>query len=264
MKKFTKKLFKLGFFYAAISGPLASALTATLTAEDGKARVNGYAQTPKGGSAETTSFRRPSFAELGIKRNSLYHFAINLQHNDYFFNLDYLHLNPHGSDSLSQDLLTHSQFIPTKSEFGLNVEYDWYRFALGKNFYFSDKKWRIAPALLAEWLKYHYSFTAPPLGSSRSFTLLASSFGLQIHREFDKKFSGDIAATYTLPLSNLKLSTLSFALNYALVITPRLFIIPRITLGWLTIDYEDEQLVPNHIHYTATPYGTIGLNLTIK
>lgn len=220
-------------------------------------RVEGFAQTPRGGDIGTTSFNRPSFEEMNIHHDKFYDIGASISYCDYIATLEYFYLYPHGSSVLQQDLISHAQFISEGMRFDMDIEYDWFILSLGKKYPFH---WfTVSPMIQLNWLKYDYQFSAPPQASSRSYSLLALDLGIKICRDFTSTISGEIMGSVTIPLFNLKIYTLSAGLTYQLLTSSHIKVIPRMTLGTFRFDYEDKQTVPNHFRYTANIFGSIGL-----
>jgi hypothetical protein len=117
--------------------------------------------------------------------------------------------------------------------------------------------------LIVNWLKYHYDFSAPPKVSSRTFTLVGLEVGASIAYHFNRNLSMDSQAALSLPLSNIRLLTVDVGLSYRLNIFRHAHISPRIAVGWIQLDYKDEQAMPNHIRYIANPYGSLGFILAM-
>lgn len=224
--------------------------------------LHAYAQTPKGGDIGTTSFKRPDFRELSKKEDLLYELGARLQIEDYFAEFHFVDISPSAQDNLTQDLITHSLYIPVNSPFDMHVNYHWYSLWLGKSFHLPLSSWVLSPFITLDYLRYHYAFSSPSNSSIRAFTLLESQIGLKIAYDLTPCLKLELQGTQSLPLSNLTLSQGTLNLNYTLTFQHATFI-PKVGLGFIRMDYEDEQTVPNHIHYTLSPFLTLGLTLAL-
>lgn len=228
----------------------------------GTAHIAGLAQTPKGGDVGTTSMNRPTFAEIEINHENFSDIGIGVSHCDYFAILDYQDFSPHGSTHLTNALITHNQFIPAGSDFNMHVYYHLTTLKAGRIFAISNTSLTIAPFLEGDYVQYHYGFDSPTAQSNRDFNLAGLSIGFIAEYQIDQAFSIDFTAKNTIPLSKLQISQLDLGINYTFNIQKHLSFTPRLSLGFERIDYEDNQIVPNHIHYQALPYGTLGFSLS--
>lgn len=223
--------------------------------------VEGFIQTPRGGDLNTTSYRRPSFEEMNIIHDNPYFFGMGLQYCDYFSEVKYIHINPKGSTTLQENLLTHAQFIPEGQYIDLHLEYDWYVLGFGKHFSDKDRKWQISPLLDLNFLKFHYEFCSGSIKSARNYSLVGLDIGLNIQHALSRFWFWDLEAKATLPLSNLKIQMASVGLNYKLPFSSKVTLIPRLSIDAFTIDYQDEQLIPNHFRYEAREQVSFKLTL---
>ena len=224
------------------------------------AHVDGFVQTPKGGSFGTTNMGRPDFDELDIAHDKFYSFGLEVTVCDYFGLLEYSHFDPHGSTILTQELITHSQLIPAGHSFDMNLEFDWYALGIGKNFFW-NQTWTVSPQILLSWVKYHYEFQAPPIESARNFSLIGANIGLKLAHYFTPQLSADVKALIPLPLSNIHIIDVDAGLGLDIASSSHVTVIPRLAIGWLQLEYKDEQPIPNYIRYRASPYGSFELKV---
>jgi len=226
-------------------------------------QVTGFTQIPRGGSLGTTSFEAPTFKDSNIKHDSFYEAGVGIQFDHYFALLDYWDINPRGTDLLQQNLITHNHFIPANSEFKMELNYQWYRLGLGKEFPITDKL-TFSPILYGGWLQFLYEFYAYPANSSRFFTLLSVLAGIQLEYHFTEKLTGFIEACGTLPLSHLEIFTGKMGLSYEMIKNAHFKLLPSLGVTVLQIDYEDTQFIPNHFRYTAKPHVTLGFIMVLS
>lgn len=222
----------------------------------GSSHFNGYSQIPKGGMPGTSSTQRPSFKEVGVNQEGFFNVALGLKHQSYYAQIDYFHFNPHGNTILTQDLTTHAQFITKGRSFNFETEYHWYCGQMGKDFYIADVK--ISPTLQVNYLQYDYGFSSPPIASHRAFSPVALGVGLNIEYAINPQLSTYLQGALTFP-SNLTIKNATWGLNYQFAPLYHLLIVPRLMIGWLQIDFQDNQTLPNHIHFNALPYGALGI-----
>lgn len=248
------------FLVFLFSSIFANPITASIYGNINAAHLDGFIQTPKGGSAGTTSMGRPTFDEVHTHYNTFYSLGADIDYRDYFGLFNYYHFEPHGSATLAQALITHNQFIPQGSFFDMFLKFDWYSLGFGKKFHPSSRT-TFSPSLLISWVKYHYEFSAPPIESARNFSLVGANFGLKLEHYLTPTLLANIDALIPLPLSNIKIVNLNTGLAFVLPTTLKVKVIPRIAVGWLQLEYKDEQPIPNYIRYRASPYGSFELKL---
>lgn len=246
------------FFTSAFA--FASPIKTTLYGTLNYAEVEGFVQTPKGGTIGTTDMGRPDFDELHIQHDKFYSLGVKIEACDYFGLLGYYHFDPHGSTILTEDLLTHSQLIPAGHSFEMNLEFDWYALGMGKNFHFHPT-WTFSPSFLVSWVKYHYEFSAPPIESARNFSLIGANVVFELTHYLTSQLSANFEAMIPLPLSNINIVDVNAGLCLDLPFTSHVIISPRLAIGWLQLEYKDEQPIPNYIRYRGSPYGALELKI---
>jgi len=223
------------------------------------AHVTGLAQTPRGGNIGTSNLAHPSFADVNIQHDNIYGVGIGGRYNDYFAAFDYHHWHPQGSNVLQQNLTTHGRFIPAGNVFNMQVIYDWCRLGFGKNYFFLNDRLTFSPLIIGNWLQYHYEFSSIPASSIRTYTLLAANVGFEVDYQIMPRLSAFFQTNVSIPVSNLNISQAVFGFAYDVLCFSRVTITPNISLGFLRIDYEDNQTFRNHLRYRAWPYVNLGL-----
>jgi len=239
---------------------LAHAWQANIMVEEGFGKLHGYVQTPRGGDYNTTSEQRPSYKDVGVSFDTFFHSEIALSHSHVFAFIDYFYLSTESGKALSDDLLTHSRFIPAGYSFDMKVRYHWYQFGLGFDSESWFEKWRIAPRVAANWLNYLYEFSSPVAQSERGFNLMSATVGLKIERFLNPCLSIDAFGEISIPVSELELFDASIGVNYTVTVNRHINLYPRLSVGILSMDYEDLQKVPNHFLYQSAPYLAFSLN----
>ena len=71
-------------------------------------------------------------------------------------------------------------------------------------------------------------------------------------------FTATVSAHATLPISNLRITEANAALHW-LVYDDWAKLTPYVGIGYLKIDFEDNQTVPNHYRYKMNSNFSIGL-----
>lgn len=229
-----------------------------LLLEEGWGALHGYTQIPKGGSYETTSNERPSFNEIDLSHNAIFHAQGILQYKQAFTAFNYYRFTPSQNTFLDYDLLTHSQFIPAGSPFAATIHYNWYQLGWGWELKEYSPQWFFRPALAIDWLKFMYHFEAPTAQSRRQFNLLTASLHFQVEHVINPKWQIHASGGASLPFSRLQLYTASLGSQYTLPLTQYIAFYPRLTIGGIYVDYEDGQIIPNHFRYEMAPYVSLG------
>lgn len=232
-----------------------------MVADVNYARVKGMAQTPRGGSPNTTDSSRPLLSEAGIDDELYFDVGAGFSIYHFFLNFVYHRLQPEGSDTLKKALLTHNQQIAAGQEFSLRSDYDWYQLQMGNYFRFFRPGYEISPIVEGHWIHYHYAFSSYPVASARSFSMAATNLGLGFRFPVSEMIFGELQATTTLPFSNLSLNRINLVFHSNVLLTSHVALRPQLSLSIFRIDYEDFQLITNHIQYTATPNIALGCTL---
>jgi|GEM_PF-5592677 len=226
------------------------------------AHIKGMAQTPRGGSPNTTDTSRPQLSEAGIDDELYYDIGAGFSVYHFFMNFVYHHLQPEGRDTLKRSLLTHSQQIPTGQDFNLRCDFDWYQLQMG-NYFKVVKGLQLSPIVEGHWIHYHYAFASYPFASARSFSMAATNLGLGLRFNITESILGELSATTSLPFSNLCINRINLVLNTNIQLQQHLILRPQASVGVFRIDYEDYQLITNHIRYTASPNVALGFTLAL-
>lgn len=252
------RLLSLLLFFASISH---ASWEGSLLLEEGWGALHGYTQIPKGGSFGSTSTERPSFNEMDLSHNPLFHARCTFARSHAFLFSDYYRFTPQQDTYLNYDLLTHSQFIPAGRSFFATVHYNWYQIGFGWDTPVSSSQWHIKPSIGIDWLKFMYHFIALPIESRRHFNLLTGSAGLAFEFPLRPQWPIEISGKASLPVSRLQLYTLALASHYAMPLTSHVVFCPRLSLGVIYLDYRDGQIIPNHFRYEMAPYASLGFIL---
>lgn len=233
-----------------------------LFADVGYGQSKGFSQTPKGGSIGTTSLGRPTFQEANIPPSFISAWGAGVEHNEYLVMFRYQPLHVSGNTLLTSELYSHAKFLAGGSPFAMHVRYDWYALLFAKKFYFHHNQWVLSPELQGNWIKYHYDFSSS-FQSKRAFTLGTLSAGLKLQYHLCAKLWFEAGYQHSLPLNQLILTQANLGFHMPIRISS-LTMTPKIGLGYLQIQYQDKQLVPNYIRYTQNLYGIIGVTLLLQ
>lgn len=223
--------------------------------------IKGFTQIPRGGDYFSTSYNRPTFEEVDLNRNFYWGIDFGLKYKvlKVFFEFD--KIKAEKRNRLDIPLASHGQFMPAGVQFKPCVHYDWYRLGVGKAFNSTNKKWELTPLLIGNFLRFRYAFYSWPSASSRGFNLVTGGFGLDASYQISPKIKLHAFGSSTLPLSNLTLYQALFAIEYTLIQTPALKLLPRIGIEIFEVDYRDEQNIPNYFRYEAKPHIMVGFKL---
>lgn len=233
----------------------------TLLVEAGGGWLHGYTQIPRGGDFATTSYHRPSFNELGLSHDPFLHIETELSHGHGFIFCDYFRFTPHEDSTLSQDLRSHSFLIPAGTPLDVRVHYNWYQTGIGFNTLHYFKTWQLQPTLAANIVKFNYCFWAPVAKSRRYLDLVVPTFGLKAQHTLSTKWELEIGGETSTPMGRLTLANAEIGLNYTLASTRYGSFSPRMMLGIIHIDYQDQQKIPNHFRYKLAPYLSFGIRM---
>lgn len=256
-------LFTLFGFFISIQSALAfPSWEINITGNVDYAHIKGMAQTPRGGSPNTTDTQRPLLSEAGIDDEWYYDVGAGFSIYHFFLNFIYHHLQPDGRDTLERSLLTHSQQIPSGQDFSLSFDYDWYQLQMG-NYFKVIKDVQFSPIVEGHWIHYHYEFASYPFASARSFSMAATNLGFGLRVNVNEWLLAEFQATTSLPFSNLDINRMSLVLNTDVKLHQHFILRPQLSVALFRIDYEDYQLITNHIQYTAAPNVALGVQLAI-
>lgn len=147
-------------------------------------KISGFVQIPKGGQNGTTSVRRPTFSEMGIKNLSSPELEFQANWNDFSTYLKFNYIKFNGNAILKEDLISHSKRLPKGSHIETTHTYKNYTTGIKYNLY-SNKYLSLHP--LMEYslydFKYLYTATTPnnkSISSGRTFHWGQLNLGLEL------------------------------------------------------------------------------------
>lgn len=251
----------LCYFICLMVLPKAYALEASFAFDFSGGPIKGYTQIPRGGDYNSTSYQRPTYAEVDINNNFYWDVEADFRYKQFYAFFEFDKIKADKRHALAEDLTSHGQFMPATVLFKKCVHFDWYRAGMGWSFQSPNKRWILTPLYLANFIKFNYMFYAWPKSSGRSFNLITGLFGLDALYKLTPKVTIRASGMSTLPLSNLTIYNALMAIEYAFIDTPALKFIPRFGIEYIEIDYQDEQNIPNHFRYEAKPHAMIGVKL---
>ena len=224
--------------------------------------IRGFLQTPAGGRPGTTSSKRPSFAELGLDRVSVFDAALRVARERHVLagGLQLIRLDR--ATTLTRELTSQNSFFPAGDRVQSDVKLDWYRFGyryrLGPTRRAAQKhRFAVGGDLVA--FDFHYQLDGTghvDLSYMKIGTRLGGTWDWQI----SEPWSAAAQAFWPVPLSNTP-SILSVALGtrYRFYRSSRAAVHATFGLAYTLIDYEDEQDVPNHIRAEMGPLFWFGV-----
>jgi hypothetical protein len=143
----------------------------------------------------------------------------------------------------------------------MRLDYDWYQLQMGNYFKFLKKGLEMSPIIEGHLIHYHYAFSSFPIASARSFSMAATNLGLGFRYTVSDALKAELQATTTLPFSNLSINRIELTLHTILPLYKHIALQPQLNMAIFKIDYEDFQMIANHIQYTAAPNIALGCAL---
>jgi hypothetical protein len=254
-----KTLARMLFIGTLISSSNLYAIHMEGSLESGIGHLQGYTQIPKGGNLNSTSLERPSFDEMGLQHNVFFHADVSLHVRSFFAFVDYYRFTPSKNFTLDNSLITHSLFIPAGSTMDVSVHYNWYQGGLGYQTENLLDQWQLQFTLAANWFKLHYDFWSPIASSSRYFTQVTATAGLDALHALSEHWLIDLSGEVALPLTTLRMLQLGLGFRYLFTPCRSQSPFAQLTLGMLYLDFEDRQKLPNHFKYQLAPYVSVAI-----
>jgi hypothetical protein len=232
-----------------------------LRAEVRAGPVNGYLQTPKGGTPGTTSLKRPTFDEVGAE--TLIAPTADLR---FAFGRHRVHLGAswwmlHGDETLQQDLTSHDDFYPagTAMTSDTDILASWlgygYAFELGRQ----AGALTVTPGVGVYAYGQKYGISGGGEESTRDFTSISPMFdaellwypGGRIHVSGGLMLVLDELLGVSSPTNAVDAVV---RLHWDISRTANVFL----SLGYSRLEHFDEQVVPNHAEIESLPWFGIG------
>lgn len=221
--------------------------------------VDGYLQTPTGGKPGTSDIKRPALDELNIDNVAFYDLSLTVPWRQGSFYAGAQFISMTGDGVLKEDLVTRRPF-KAGTPYDAKVGFNWYRVG-GTWTIQTSANTAVAPYAEIALMDFDYDFDTPGDQVRRGYSKSALRVGVAGAYAWSERLDlrGDIGTS--IPISKAPVITTAKALvrfgvyEGETIDTGYLFA----GLGLLTIDYEDDQTLPNHIRLEVTPHVTVGL-----
>ena len=241
--------------------------------EYGLAQTAGFNQIPKGGSQESSSYRRPNFNELSI-HHELYH-TLGLSGEYKTWEIQYNHSAIHLNKNvmLNTALFSHGQPLPSDRLYHFNIALNKHQIQLKKHFSSLPKNNNFHFSLFSaiDWLGYHYHFypleaTLPEAAPSsrREFINTTCSFGSEFQYQWHPYTSSAVYLSTSLPFFHLQIAEAKFIQRFHFFHPPISKFRPYIGISYLKTDLQDKQGLANHLRFSAKPYFFAGITFLIS
>lgn len=251
---------KKGYFFALLCLLVSQNATAYyFDARLVSGKVKGFSQIPKGGTPNTTSITRPSFGELNIDYDTFYEFQAGFDFDAFEIYGQYHRIHLKGSEILRENITTHSQTIVAGNPFEATFDYRWY--TLGIDYTYPTEKLLFIPSIDLDYIDYRYAFSSVA-SSSRSFSSVTSRVGLRLCYPIDPAWTVNVSGSTSIPLTDLRISEIDLSVHWLAIDDLKFQVTPYAGVGFIKIDFEDNQALPNHYRYKLQPNLSAGVRLT--
>ena len=228
--------------------------------------LDGFAQTPAGGTPGTTSRNRPTLDEVGIHEAIAGEADLHLGWGADALFVDAVPMRVSGDRRLGSELTSHGTTFPAGVTAHAHFHFDQYRIGYEHQFRWRNESgttFSVAPAVGLVLFAFDYTLTAAPdLSAARSYVQAAPQIGVSSawHPEGRFTLSGAVLGWPALPTD---LATVSVRLTgeYALWQQPPYSAAATLGIGYDYTDFEDSQRVPNHVHVDDGPLLLAGMKL---
>ena len=110
------------------------------------AQVDGFQQTPRGGQIGSTSLKRPSFDEIGIKNHTNFQLTAQVNYDSFLMAFHFIPSHLNGDTQLSSNLITHNILLSAGTYFKAKVNDELYNLQFGYVFELCSR-WHLTPKL---------------------------------------------------------------------------------------------------------------------
>ncbi len=224
--------------------------------------LDGYTQVPAGGRPGSSSLRRPSFDEIGVKNRAFSDLSLQFDwpHLQVYF--DSRILRPGASNELLQDLVTRNIRIPSGSLIRGRTRFDTMSLGISRSFQIPRTRTTLFPLVEFSLLKFLYEPTVEGIdlsGAKRRFNSGGLRFGLAAERQITDRIALEGTLVSTIPgLSNLQMTDThlraKFRFNNIDSGSSTIFL----GIGYQRIKFKDSQELPNDLELKIFPVTTIG------
>ncbi|MEM7217791.1 MAG: hypothetical protein AAF515_05460 [Pseudomonadota bacterium] len=263
-KHCARRLLRCAFCCAAWFFPTLGAAAADdrvrIAIEVGRASASGFLQTPAGGNPGTSSLRRPTLDETDSDRPDSARVAAALGlGRRYRLRLAAERLWLHGDGASASDFFTQGELYPTGTALRQRTRVDLIDLDVARAFAVGD--WTLAPSLGLSHFRFDYDLEGDNGAFAiRDYSRTGLNLGFSGQRALTPKLSLALAAQHTVKLSQNTHERRAIHAKADYALSDRIAIYLRV--GAERIDYEDEQVLPNHLRIKRSPYYGLGVQFT--
>jgi hypothetical protein len=226
--------------------------------------LDGFAQTPQGGSAASTSARRPEFDELGIDAVVGGDFELGLGWRAWRLDAGARFLRADTRSTLEVALVSQGASFPAGSRVRSQLQLDVYRVGIGRAFELTADgvfglPLVVTPGVESVLLDFEHRIEGALAGqrTHREYTRLGARIALG-HPDLNLELVG----FWGLPIGTLaEVSTFEAIASYQLPTAWRIRTLLQLGLLYEHIDFADSQSTPNRIEADYGPALTAGVAL---
>jgi hypothetical protein len=231
-----------------VESPQKAEFEFSLDAAASYGNLTGFVQVPLGGELGTTSPSRPTLRELGIQDAVAWEVGARARWRHFLVYGGYSALDPDGSGTLTEPLLTHGVAFAAGSPFHSSLRLDVAHVGGGWRFDFPDERVTLAPVLEFALLDFSYSLSTPSASASRSYSVGAARLGGEATLELGHGFELGFRGVASLPISHMpQLAELDGHVSYRFDVVRMLRGRVFLGTGMRWFDFQDAQTVPNRI-----------------
>ncbi len=230
--------------------------------------VKGYLQTPAGGTPGTSDIKRPTLEELNIDDATFgdYWARVTRGRHRLEVGTQLIQLSESrnetgaGTGTLAEPLMSRTLFSAGEA-FRSEVSFDWYRAGYAYGLVDREQGWSLWPRVEFAMLDFIYELETDDTTIERSYSKFTPRLGGELSYRWGggAEISLDLASS--IPVSNTP--TIMTAMLEGSIPLYSGDLLKELRLfagtGWLYIDYEDNQELPNHLRLETTPRLTVGL-----
>lgn len=202
--------------------------------------LQGFVQTPIGGTPKTSDIRRPNFAELGIKQIDITEQQLQIPCGSLIFYIAYQQIRPKNSLKLATPLLTYGRLFAKDTVFNTVIQFDYYRFGIALPLKILTKL-QLTPKVELDVFDFDYRINTPDYQRGRNYHHLTLRSGFAAVYSINADFVVHYQRLQTPALFNaLDIKSELFGFNSKAL---------AINLAKQTqkIEFKDNQPLPNHL-----------------
>jgi hypothetical protein len=231
--------------------------------------VDGYVQTPLGGSPGSTSHQRPRLGELGIHHATIGEFGVSAiwGPHEVFGGGEIIQLS--GTESLRSDLTTHGVNFASGTVISSDVDLDWYRIGYRHHFDLLPTPNGFPQLALSPYAdgvvwNFDYSIEGGGKRTSRSYLKPTAQLGLAATWQ---PGAGPFALMADVASAPPAISSVPFiaieqiGAKYRIAHTSAFDVSSSVGVRFEQLNYFDHQRVPNHIRANLGPLLIVGFGI---